>query len=170
MCRTAKLSLFLLLSLLLPFAWGCGRNDFFPRADLVIRFEDANISPTSLTELPVSSFEVVPLNGITSTLKSYSISYATYLGEAIPALAMENIPLNIRVAGAEESGDEGEEVSFELRVYTERVRDLLITTSSQISPIIATISITYEDIHSNTGVITTYANIFKPEVETADEP
>jgi hypothetical protein len=166
MRRTVKLSLFLFFALLLPVVSGCGRDDFFPSADLAIKFEESNITPTGVNDLPISTLEVIPLNGVTSTLTSYSIEYSTYLGEAIPSLAMQDIPLNIRVLGAEDAGDEGEEVSFELRIYIDRVRDLYLTTHSQISPILAKITFTFKDIHSNTGVVTTYARLFKPDDET----
>lgn len=169
MCRTIKLSLLLILSSLLPFTLGCGRDDFFPKADLVVSLEEFNIIPSNYDDLPISTIEVTPLNGVTSRLTSYSIHYSSYLHEAIPSLAMLDIPISIRIPGSEETNTEGDEVSFELVIYTDKVRDLYLTTPSNIAPIKAEIIFTIDDAHSNTSTITTYANLFKPEAVESDE-
>jgi hypothetical protein len=108
------------------------------------------------------------MNGVTCTLESYSIEYFSYLKEAIPSLALDKIPINVRVSGTEDAGTEGESVEIELYPFTARVRDLFSKSPSDISPILAKITIYYRDVNSNNGSIETYCSLFKYDSAAAD--
>lgn len=156
-----------LLSVLLSLT-GCSQKDLYPKADLVIESESFNLIPQSATELPPITYSVTPLNGVTCTLESYSIEYFSYLKESIPSLAMDKIPINVRISGTEEVGTEGDSVDIELYPFTARVRELFSQSPSDISPILAKITISYRDVNSNNGSIETYCNLFKYDSAEAE--
>ena len=147
---------------------GCSQKDLYPKADLIIDSETFNLIPQSATELPPITYSVTPLNGVTCTLESYSIEYSSYLKEPIPSLALDKIPINVRIAGTEDSSSEGESVSLELYPFTTGVRELFSKSPSDISPILAKITIYYRDVNSNNGSIETYCSLFKYDSANAE--
>lgn len=145
MQRSSRLVIFSFLVIAAFFSTGCIDKTFYPATELEI----TSVTPyeviptaTGTADLPTISIAVKSISKIPCSLNSFSIKYFTRLGEEIPSLAANSVPINYKIE-AEATLD------VELRPYTLQLVDLFELSSSQISPVTAKITLNFDDVNGN---------------------
>lgn len=124
---------------------GCIDKTIYPATDLeIVSVVPYALIPTATdtASLPAAQINFKSLSKVPCNLKSYSITYYTAQGEEIAALTLPQTSIETKI-------DAETEVSVEIRPYTSRVIDLLELSSSQISPIMARIKLSFYDYNGN---------------------
>ncbi|MBR4570014.1 MAG: hypothetical protein IKO19_05035 [Candidatus Riflebacteria bacterium] len=125
---------------------GCDKNGFYPASDIQItKAEPFNILPSNADFDSIEDGVITAklLNSIPCELVSYDLTYRTVLNEPIDSLTITDIPINIPFAEA------GTETSITLKPYQKQVLDLFNNTTSNISPIRATVTLHFRDVNKN---------------------
>lgn len=125
---------------------GCDKNGFYPASDIQItKAEPFNILPTSNDFDSIENGVVTAklINTIPCELVSYDLTYRTVLNEPIDSLTITDIPINLPFA------ESGTETDITLKPYQRHVLDLFNNTSSNISPIRATVTLHFKDVNKN---------------------
>lgn len=125
---------------------GCNKNEFYPASDLqIVKAEPFNILPTSADFDSIEDGVITAklLNTIPCELVSYDITYRTVLNEPIDSLTLTEIPINIPFT------ESGSEVEVTLKPYQRQLQDLFNNTSSNISPVRATVTLHFKDVNKN---------------------
>jgi len=92
--------------------------------------------------LPGTAISLLSDTNIPANLVSFSITYTTRLGDAIPSVAVPETPYSLQIPGEATT-----EIS--MNPYTRRLFNLLELTSSDISPVNAKIVLNIKDINGN---------------------
>lgn len=111
---------------------------------------------TDTASLPTTDVTVKSLSKISCNLKSYSISYTTQYGDALPQLAIESVPMEKKL-------DAEAEITVTVKPYTSRVLDLFELSTSQISPLTAEITLTFKDYNGNWVSKDAHCLLYAPE-------
>ena len=125
---------------------GCDKNGFYPASDIqIVKAEPFNILPTSSDFDSIENGVVTAklLNTIPCELVSYDLSYRTVLNEPIDSLTITDIPISIPFA------ESGAEIEITLKPYQRQILDLFNNTSSNISPVRATVTLHFKDVNKN---------------------
>lgn len=125
---------------------GCDKNGFYPASDIqIVKADPFNMLPSSADFDSIEDGVVTAklLNSIPCELVSYDLSYRTVLNEPIDSLTITDIPINIPFAEA------GTETDITLKPYQRQVLDLFNNTTSNISPIRATVTLHFRDVNKN---------------------
>ena len=140
------------------FISGCSDKTLKPAAVL----EVPTVSPfelyataTNTQSLPTADITITSLSKIPCNLRKYSVKYFTPYGEEIPQLAINSIPVESKLAA------EGE-ITVTTKPYTSKVVDLYELSTSDISPITAQITVTFEDYNGNWVERTGHCQLYKP--------
>ncbi|HEY9072096.1 MAG TPA: hypothetical protein VIV61_17690 [Candidatus Ozemobacteraceae bacterium] len=80
--------------------------------------------------------------GVPSNIKKYTITYQSRIGDPLPEITVEDMPFETHLAPSADTA-----VTF--NVYTLQVASLLLTTSSDIAPLRAAITMYIEDANGN---------------------
>ena len=142
---------------------GCDKKEFYPASDIqIVKAEPFNILPTSSDFDSIEDGVVTAklINSIPCELVSYDLSYRTVLNEPIESLTITDIPINIPFPEADTETD------ITLKPYQRQVLDLLNNTSSNISPIRATVTLHFRDVNKN-EVIRNSSFLLYKYIETA---
>ena len=142
---------------------GCDKNGFYPASDLqIVKAEPFNILPTSADFDSIEDGVITAklLNTIPCELVSYDITYRTVLNEPIDSLTLTEIPINIPFT------ESGSEVEVTLKPYQRQLQDLFNNTSSNISPVRATVTLHFKDVNKN-EVLRNASFLLYKYVETA---
>ena len=138
------------------FGNGCIEKTLLPAVIITV----ANVTPydlvptsTATAQLPSCQVNLTFETLVPTRLQSFSVSYASKLGQPIPVLRIEETPMEVRFTGGAAA------VTF--NPYTAKVVELYELTSSDISPIIATIRLTFRDANGNTVQRDATCRLFK---------
>ena len=137
---------------------GCDKNGFYPASDLQItKAEPFNILPTSASfdSIDDGVVTVKLINTIPCELVSYDLTYRTVLNEPIDSLTLTDIPINIPFT------ESGTETDVTLKPYQRQVLDLFNNTTSNISPIRATVTLHFRDVNKNEVLRSAYFLLYK---------
>jgi len=132
------------------FLSGCIEKTLYPAVILTVvsvtpnelRITSTETTGTSIT-FPSTVIVLKSETQVPATLVSYSVSYSTNLGQSLPALRIEETPYDLFLAG-------GGSADITISPYTQKVADLFELSTSDISPIKATITLTVKDVNGNT--------------------
>ena len=141
---------------------GCNKNEFYPASDLQItKAEPFNMIPSdsNFESIEDGVVSVKLINSIPCELVSYDLSYRTVLNEPLDSLTMTGIPINIPFPEADTETD------VTLKPYQKQVLDLFNNTSSNISPIRATVTLHFRDVNKNEVIRSAYFLLYKYEAE-----
>ena len=154
--KRIAITLYLLTFIMLNL--GCSKGSFFPKADVVLSTENANIIPTSdvVTEIEESTVKVTLLNQVTCTANTCTYTYETDLGEVIPLIFTDYVEKRIEAA---ESGSA--EDSFTIRPYRQEIIDLFKNTTSNLNIIKVTVTVHFHDVNGNDFDKSIHFNCFK---------
>ena len=128
------------------FSTGCNKNELYPASDIQItKVDPYNIIPTSnnFDSIDDGVITMKLLNSIPCDLISYDLSYRTVLNDPIESLSISQIRTNLPLA------EKDTEVELTLKPYTQQLLNLLQSTSSEISPIRATVILHFRDVNKN---------------------
>ncbi len=148
------------------FLSGCIEKTVLPAVLVTVaKVEPYDLIPTATetSALPTVDVTLDFESAVPTNLRSYSITYRTRAGQALPELTVPETPYQIKF-----SPTAGQVVT--LRPYTSRVVDLYELTPSAISPIVATIRLTLEDVNGNTVFREATCRLFKPQVSGGSGP
>jgi hypothetical protein len=125
---------------------GCLNKTIYPAVLLIVdSVEPYQLVPTATdtASLPTVSVTLVTQSRVPAYLKGFSVSYTTNLGEPLPYLTIEELPLltTLQVSGS---------TQVTVPVYSSRVVDLFELSPSSIAPIKATITLRIQDANHNT--------------------
>lgn len=125
---------------------GCNKNELYPASDVQItKVNPFSILPTSndFDSIEDGVVTMKLINSIPCELVSYDLTYKTVLNEPLDNLSISQIRTNIPLA----QKDSEEELT--LKPYTQQLLNLLQSTSSNISPIRATVILHFRDVNKN---------------------
>ncbi|MFZ2957872.1 MAG: hypothetical protein WA705_13375 [Candidatus Ozemobacteraceae bacterium] len=147
--RSSRNFLFGLFSLAAIALTGCTESTIFPAVvQTVVSVSPYEITPTAMNAsgtVTVSQLTIAlkTETGVPSRIVSYSIAYATNLGQPISQLRVEETPYDLYLAPSVST-------NIPVTVYSQRVADLYAQSTSDISPIRATVILTVKDVNGNT--------------------
>ena len=145
---------------------GCKKNEFYPASDIQITGVEPNsILPSSDDFSSISDGVITMklLNSIPCELVSYDLSYKTILNEPIDSLTVQDITTNIPLA------EKDAEVSVTLKPYTQQLLNLLKNSSSNISPVRATVTLHFKDVNKNETLREAYFLLYKFDNDSSSE-
>lgn len=137
--------MFIYLAFAAFFSTGCIDKTFKPATELEISAVDPySLIPTATdtASLPSVSITVKSVSKIPCSMTGFTITYFTNLGEEIHSLAAIGIPIELKI-------DAEAEATVVIRPYTKALVDLYELSSSQISPVLAKITMNFKDINGN---------------------
>ncbi|MBF0499877.1 MAG: hypothetical protein HQM09_07080 [Candidatus Riflebacteria bacterium] len=149
MIRPRKTFLLFLLAVTYFSLVGCSEKTIYPAVlQTVVSVTPYEITPTAISATGTATVTQPSIalrsdSGVPSQLKSYSVAYSTNLGQNIPELRIEETPYDLFLA-------QNATTNIPVTVYTQRVVDLFSRSTSNISPIRATILLTINDANGNT--------------------
>jgi len=145
MLSLKKMAILFLSILATVGASGCAEKAFFPAVDIEI----TGVTPYELTptttdsaSLPRTTVSIRSLSKIPSTLKSYSIDYATRLGEPLPGASSGLSDIEVKI-------EPESTVELSLRPYSLTIVNLFDSSFSNISPVKARITLNFQDVNGN---------------------
>ena len=160
-----KIISFVFLFLFAVIITGCNKNEFYPASDLLVTNVDPySILPTSNDFSSISDgvITVELLNAVPCNIVGYDISYKTSLKEPIDNLSVTNIPTNIPIR------EQGGTAELTIKPYSQQLLDLFQNTSSNISPVEATVTIHFKDINKNETLRTATFLLYKYEEASSE--
>ena len=158
MKKIRKLIYLALLFMIVIINLGCNKDELYPASDLQItKTEPFNIVPSSsgFDSIEDGVITVKLLNSIPCELVSYDLSYRTVLNEPIESLTLSNIQMNMPFA------EVNSETTITLKPYQKQILDLFNNTSSNISPIRATVTLHFKDVNKNEIIRNAYFLLYK---------
>ncbi len=160
--KTVRIYFTIFLFFSLFFTVGCIQKTVFPAVLLTVTTvtpftseptKPANASdPITMADIAVS---VKADTQVPARLLSYSVDYATRLGDAIPGISVPETPYDLLLTP-------GGITTINFSVYTGKVLNLFFNTSSDISPILATINFSIKDVNGNTVKMQAHCLLKKP--------
>ena len=166
MKRLEKTIFVLCLLVFTIYTTGCSKKDFYPASDIQItEVSPSNILPTSndFSSIDDGVITMQLLNSIPCELVSYDISYRTVFNEPIDGIALNDLAANVPLA---ESGSSAE---LTLKPYSQQLLNLFETTSSNISPVKATVTLHFKDVNKNETTRTASFLLYKYTEESSTE-
>lgn len=137
---------------------GCIEKTILPTVMITVaKVEPYDLVPTSTAtaDLPTVQITLDFETQVPTNLVSFSIAYQSKVGQALPELAIPTTPYEFKFTPAA-----GQTIT--ISPYTRRVVDLYELSPSDLSPILATIRLTFEDANGNTLTRDATCRLFKP--------
>lgn len=166
MKKFSRIITFIFLYILSIFCIGCSKDAFYPASDIQITKTDPyNILPTSseFSSIDDGVISIKLINSIPCELVSYDISYKTALNEPIDTLSMSDIFVNLPFPEA------NTETDITIKPYTQQVMKLFESTTSNISPIRALVTLHFKDVNENEIKRTASFLLYKYEESSSSE-
>jgi len=108
-----------------------------------------------ITTTPLS-IELSVETGVPSRIVSYSVTYESRIGEPLPEIVIQDMPLDLYLAPSTKT-------TVSIPVYTLQVANLLINTPSDIAPLRVTASLRIHDVNGNEIVKDAHCQLSKPQ-------
>jgi len=140
---------------------GCIQKTIYPAILLTVvsvtPFELRPTAPTGSATITLPSVVVALRSDVQmpANLVAYSFAYETNLGSPLPQLAVGPIPIELSLTV-------GGTTNITLNPYTQTVVDLFSNTTSEISPIKATILLDVKDVNENTVRKEAHCLLYRP--------
>ena len=125
---------------------GCNKNELYPASDVQItKVNPFSILPTSndFDSIEDGVVTMKLINSIPCELVSYDLTYRTVLNDPIESLSISEIKTNLPLA------EKDTEVELTIKPYTQQLLNLLKSTTSEISPVRATVLLHFRDVNKN---------------------
>lgn len=148
----------LILGVLSMTGTGCIEKTILPTVMITVaKVDPYDLVPTSTAtaDLPAVQITLDFETPVPTNLVSFSIAYQSKVGQALPELAVPPTPYEFKFTPAA-----GQTIT--ISPYTRRVVDLYDLSPSDLSPIIATIRLTFQDVNGNTLTRDATCRLFKP--------
>lgn len=145
MQRSARIVMFALLIVAAIFSNGCIDKTFYPATEIeVVGVDPYALIPTATdtASLPTTKITVNSLSKIPCTLKAASFAFFTFLGDEITYLRVNRQPMETKL-DAEGSLD------ITMNIYPKALVDIFELSNSDISPVMAKITLHFNDINGN---------------------
>lgn len=158
MAASSRKPFYLLLILFPVFLSGCIDKTFFPPVTMEVTSVDPyRLLPTATdtASLPETSITIQSLSGIPCHLRSYTIAYKTSLGDPIESAAISVTPIELKL-------EANQSLTVSIKPYTSRIVDLYDLSISDISPIVAEITLNFKDVNDNWVSQVTHCLLEKP--------
>ncbi|RCK81511.1 MAG: hypothetical protein OZSIB_0645 [Candidatus Ozemobacter sibiricus] len=134
------------------FGTGCLEKTLLPRAEIHIsKVEPADFVASTTTALSQVTITCALENKIYANPVSYSVSYRTNTGQALTSVRLPETPIHGRW--------ESDSVTVVITPFSAQLLDLVKLTPSLITPITATIRLTFRDANDNLIVKEVYCRL-----------
>ena len=165
MQRSARIVLFALIFVTAVFSNGCIDKTFYPATELeVVGVDPYALIPTATdtASLPTTQITVNSLSKIPCTLKAASFAFFTSLGEEITYLRVSRQPMETKL-------DTEGSINITMAIYPKALVDIFELSNSDISPVMAKITLHFNDINGNWVDREAHCLLYKYE-ETSSAP
>lgn len=115
---------------------------------------DATTGATTYT-LPTTVIALRSMTKVPARLVSFNISYSTRIGQPLPSLRIDETPYDLYLTP-------DSTINITMSPYSERVLNLFLFSTSEISPIRAVMTLTVKDVNNNTIHRDAHCLLLKP--------
>ncbi len=145
MQRSARIVFLALVFVAAIFSSGCIDKTFYPATEIeVVKIDPYGLIPTATdtASLPTTQISIRSLSKIPCTLKAASFAFFTSLGDEITYLRVSRQPMETKL-------DAEGTLDLVMSPYSRALVDIFELSNSDISPVMAKITLHFNDINGN---------------------